>query len=220
MHNPIEIIDTNAAIIARSLDVMVYSLEGLYEKMARDNPTMHGVSEFWLLASKVADQAVANTLNQMSVAHESLYASLSDSERSHFDEQSDYANDVEIAQGAFGAFFTQAKIAYANRLRAIVAARAFNMDTYNADPKIMTRNGRRWNFSDYAYLTARQLMVDWYNGIKIDYLSNIGATEFTLLTDDPELIYATYKVEDYPHIAADLFHPRTSKLVGSAYVST
>lgn len=220
MRNPIEIIDRNAEAIARSLDIMVYSLEGLYEKAVRESPTTPGLAQFWANASLVSDQSVAMAMNMVAEAARELYASLSDSERVHYDTHTDSANEAEVAYESIGAFFAQAKVSYARRLREIVTARAFNTDTYTADPRIMTRTGRRWNFSEYAYLTVRQLLVDWYNNAKVSYMAASGFKQFTLLTDNPELIDSVYDVADYPQIAADLFHPRTTKLVGEPYVST
>lgn len=219
MHNPVHIIDEYAAKITRSLDIVVYSLEGLYEKTARDNPTNRGLGEFWLMSNAIIANGLTTAMNELTEAADALYASLSDSERAHYEAQHDSVFDHGVAYESFGALFTQAKLTYAKRLREVISARAFGIDTYNPNPKIMTRAGHQWNFSDYAYLNSRQLLVDWYNNAKIEYLSAIGAEEFGLFTNDPELMYTSYKVADYPEIAAKLFHPRTTKLVGDEYVA-
>lgn len=217
---PQSIMDTHAEAIARSLDIVVYSLEGLYEKYARDNPTPQGIREFFALSSGVVRDAQEQSMAKLHQAIDALHASLSDSERDHVALLSSHVNELGEASEAFGAFLTQAKLSFCKRLRDIVLAQAFGTDTYKANPRIMTRTGRTWNFTEYAYLTARAAMVEWYNGAKIAYIAGTGATEFTLLTDDPDLIESTYKVADYPMLAGELFHPRTSKLVGGAHVSS
>lgn len=218
MHKPVNILDQHAEAISRSLDIMVYSLEGLYEKMARENPTAQGVHQFWIMAHDLGDQSITATLQKLQSGIDALKASLSDSERDFLAAHDDSENFIGVAHESFGAIFAQARVAYAKRLRDLVAARAFGTDTYTANPKYMARNGHRWDFTEVTYLNSRQLMVDWYNGVKIGFLAEQGVEEFTLLTDDPELIYSTYRVDEYPQVAAELFHPRTTKLVGGAHV--
>ncbi|WEU67483.1 hypothetical protein [Xanthomonas phage JGB6] len=222
MHKPIDVIDSYSEDIKRSLDIMVYSLGGLYEKIARDNPTPQGIREFLVYTRQISDQSVANAISGLRSGIEALRATLDESQALqrvrliHSDDDSEEL--LGVAQEAFGAFFAQARVFYAKRLREIVSARAFGYDTYSQDPRIMVRNGASWNFSEYAYLTARQYLVSWYNETKIQDFAERGVEEFTLLTDDPELIHSVYRVEDYPQYAEKLFHPRTTKLVGSEYV--
>lgn len=219
MANPLEIIDRHTAEITRSLDIVVYALEGLYEMTVRDQPNIRGLQNFWMQASDIVTRSTLNTANLLSDAEEELAASLSTPERVHAESLASDTFDVEIEYSAIGAFLEQAKVAFARRVREVIAAKVYGMDTYNADPHIMTRNGRRWNFTDYAYLMIRQILVNWYNEVKIDYLASQGVEEFTLLTEDPDLFYTTYRVDEYPNIAPELFHPRTTKLVGGANVS-
>ena len=221
MSNPIEIIDENALSLARSLDIMVYSLDGLFERTVRDNPTMLGVADFWARASDVSLENMNRVSDRLRDAMLELRASLSDSERVRELERDD---DIDAVRGeayeAFGAFFAQAKLAYAKRLRQIVAAKAMGYDAYSADPKIMLRNGQQWNFSDFAFLQTRQFLVNYYNDTKIRLYAEDGVEAYTLITDDPDLMYEVHRVEDYPDEAPTMFHPRTTKLVGAPYVST
>lgn len=219
--NPIEIIDRHSEAIARSLDIVVYSLDGLYEKTVRDNPSMQGIYQFLTLAGQVTNESVQRAVDQLQSATIELGSAVIDSK--HVREQ-DLDADSDDTHGeayeAFGAFFTQAKLFYAKRLREVVVSKSYRFDTYSSDPRIMTRNGRRWNFSEYAYLTSRQLLVDWHNNTKIAAYAAAGVTEYTLMTDDPELMYGVYEVENYPEDAPTLFHPRTTKLVGAPNVSS
>lgn len=221
MSNPIEIIDENALSLARSLDIMVYSLDGLFERAVRENPTYPGIAEFWSQASEVSLDNMNRVSDRLRDAMFELKASLSDSER---DRVSDSYDDIDAMLGeayeAFGAFFAQAKLFYAKRLRQIVAAKAVGYDAYSDDPKIMLRNGQQWNFSDFAFLQTRQLLVNYYNDTKIRLFAEDSVEAYTLITDDPDLMYEVHRVEDYPDEAASMFHPRTTKLVGAPYVST
>lgn len=221
MSNPIEIIDDNALSLARSLDIMVYSLDGLFEQTVRDNPNYLGLTQFWSQASEVSMENMSRVGDRLRDAMYELRASLSDSERVR---ELDRDDDIEVMLGeayeAFGAFFAQAKLFYAKRLRQIVAAKAVGYDAYSDDPKIMLRNGQQWNFSDFAFLQTRQHLVNYYNDTKIRLYAEDGVEAYTLLTDDPELMYEVHRVEDYPDEAATMFHPRTTKLVGAPYVST
>lgn len=221
MSNPIEIIDENALALSRSLDIMVYSLDGLFEQTVREDLSYPGVAKFWSQASEVSVDNMNRVSDRLRDAMFELRASLSDSELLRVRESDD---DIESMLGeayeAFGAFFAQAKLFYAKRLRQIVAAKAVGYDAYTPDPKIMLRNGHQWNFSDFAFLQTRQLLVNYYNDTKIRLFAEDGVEAYTLITDDPDLMYEVYQVEDYPDDAATMFHPRTTKLVGAPYVST
>jgi hypothetical protein len=165
-------------------------------------------------------QSLDNVVTKIDVTHNELEASLSDLERNYLAE---HQSDVETSQDATDAFwgaFTQVRAAYAKRFRDIIAARAFGTDTFKADPKVMTRAGHRWNFTDYTYLTARKMLIDWYNTVKIGYIASVGMDKFMLDTEDPEFADKVYDVEQYPDLVEELFHPRTTKLVGGAYVSS
>lgn len=219
--NPIEIINQHSDAIARSLDIMVYSLEGLFEKTVRENPTMGGIREFWARASDVSAESIELAVNKLTAGIDDLRDAVVDSKhvRVSYDDD-DSAEYIGEAYEAFGAFFAQAKVFYAKRLRAVVVSKSVGFDSYSADPKIMLRNGQQWNFSQFAYLTTRQLLIDWHNNIKINSYAAAGVEEYSLLTDDPELTYAVFRVDEYADQSAQLFHPRTTKLVGAPYVST
>lgn len=221
MSNPIEIIDDNALSLARSLDIMVYSLDGLFEQTVRDNPTYPGIAKFWSQASEVSVDNMNRVSDRLRDAMYELRSSLSDSERVRvIDSNDDIEAMIGEAYEAFGAFFAQAKLFYAKRLRQIVAAKAVGYDAYTPDPKIMLRNGHQWNFSDFAFLQTRQLLVNYYNDTKIRLYAEDEVEAYTLISDDPDLMYDVHQVADYPDEANTMFHPRTTKLVGAPYVST
>ena len=220
MHNPIDILDINAASIARSLDIMVLSTESLYEKFVREDPSVRGMKTFWFHANQVRLNAVDLAIEKLLDGRSALSESLSDSERVHVERNDDTETFNLVAREALNSFMSQVQTIYAKRFRDIIAARAFNTDTYNPNPKVITGSGRKWNFTDFAYITARQLLVDWYNTSKLSYLIDNGHEEFFLLTRDPELMTETYRVDEYPEIADKLFHPRTTKLIGGPNVST
>lgn len=221
MSKPIDLIEESANAIARSLDVVVYSLDGLFERAVRDRPDYRGLTEFINQASAISDDNVNRVVARLVESMDALKASLSDSERVRLSERDD---DTEAYAGeaheAFGAFFAQAKLAYAKRLREVIAAKSFGFDTYNADPRIMLRNGQQWHFSVFAYLQTRQMLVNFYNNTKIGLYADAGIAEYTLDTEDAELMFEPYSVENYPEDAAKLFHPRTMNLVGVPYVSS
>jgi len=218
--NPITILDEHSVAIARSLDIMILSTESLFEKFVREDPSLRGLKTFWSHASEIRERSVELVVSKMLTARNDLRASLSDSERLHSETHDDTEMFIHSVREAFRAFMSQVQTIYAKRFRDIAAARVFGSDTYNPDPRIVTGSGRKWNFTDYAFLTARQMLVDWYNTSKLDYLTENGYTEFTLYTLNPELMNEVYKVEDYPSIAEKLFHPRTTKLIGGPNVST
>ena len=215
MLNSIETIDEIANKIASTSDIVIFTFQGFYELIARTNPTQGGLSEFLVYSNQIVQGNLSDITSTLRDGlHTLLERSLSDSERLHFYSVRDSLKVEETAYEAFGAVFVQAKIEYARSLRNVIGARVFGMDTYNPDPKIMSRNGKRWNFSEYVYLSARQMLIDWYNFVKISYIAEKGFKQFNLLTENKDLIDAVYEVEDYPEIAQTLFHPRTSKLVG------
>lgn len=220
MANALSTIESYAQSIARSLDILVYSLEGLFEVTVRDNPSLLGLRTFMVTSQSLSDEALDTVVLKLHEAIDVLKRSLSTSELDHFDSAFDIELFDGVAYDAFGAFFAQARTAYAKRLREFIMARASGTDTFNAEPKIMTRNGRRWNFSDFAYVASRGLLMDWYNGVKISHLSDQGIEQFTVFTTEPDAEYGPYKVSDYPELAPELFHPRAPRLVGGAYVST
>lgn len=220
MLKPLQIIDRQATEIARNLEIVVYSLEGLFEITARDNPTYQGLQWFWVQGNDVVARAMSVSLGKIATARDELATTLSTPEREYLEKLSVDASDAETLYTSIGAFLAQAKVTFARRLREIIAARAFGHDTYNSDPRMMTRTGRRWSFSEYAYLMARQALVEFYNETKIGYMAAMGVKEFMLLTEDPTLIDTVLKVEEYPELVETLFHPRTTKLVGGPYVSS
>lgn len=220
MHKPIHTIEAVAQEITRSLDIIVYAIDGLYEKTVRENLTPRGIGEFYRAAGSLMVTTLQAVLVKLSNGRTALEASLSDSERTFLNAYADSELQHHDAHEALWGVFQQVRATYMKRLREVAAARAFGTDTFNPEPRVMTRNGRRWNFSDYAYLTVRGMLVNWYNEAKIGYIASINGTEFVLDTEDPTLLDMVYKVEDYPVLSDVLFHPRTSKLVGGIYVST
>lgn len=221
MVKPIEIINSHAAAMTRSMDIVVYAVGGLYEQVAHANPNARGVREFWVKSESIASHAVEGVVNQMRSALIALNSALSDANALRASISSD---DIEAACGeaesALYALTMQARQSYAKRLREIASASAFGFDTYQHDPRIMIRSGAKWNFSDYAYLTIRQSLVSWYNNEKIAAYTEQGVKTYTLLSDDSDLMYDHYLVADYPDVAESLFHPRTTKLVGAPYVDS
>lgn len=221
MVKPIEIIDTHAVAMTRSMDIVVYAMGGLYEQTARESPNSRGVQAFWVKSGEIAESAVNGVIARLRTGLVDLNSSLSASNALRTSMSDD---DIDAAcgeaQNALYALTLQARQSYAKRLREIASAQAFGYDTYQHDPRIMIRSGARWNFSDYAYLTIRQGLVSWYNNERIAAYAEQGVKGFTLLTDDPELMYDHYLVEDYPEVAEQLFHPRTTKLVGAPYVDS
>jgi hypothetical protein len=217
---PIDKIETAAQSIARSLEIVVLAMDGLFETVLRDKPTVQGLRQFFAAAESVMQQSLDNVVTKLEVTYDELETSLSDSERNYLAEHDSHVETSQDASDAFWGAFTQVRAAYAKRFRDIIAARSFGTDTYKADPKVMTRAGHRWNFTDYTYLTARKMLVDWYNTVKIGYIASLGMDKFMLDSDDPEYADKVYDVDQYPDLVEELFHPRTSKLVGGAYVST
>lgn len=216
MLKPIERIEAVAQEVGRTVELFGYALDGLFEQSVRGNPSVQGIQLFYQQAGGMMEEFTHQALNKIAHGHEALEASLSDSERTFLAEHTSSDLERSDAVEAFWGAMQQVRAQYTKRLREIIAARAFGTDTYNADPKVMTRSGRRWNFVEYGYLTARRLLVDRYNEIKIGYIVSIGGDSFVLDDGSEEHFY----VENYPIIADDLFHPRTTKLVGGIYVST
>lgn len=220
MDKAIDVIDQTALEIARSLDIVVYAVDGLFEKYVRENPTTQGLGQFYRAAGQIMVQALDTTMTKMTAAYTSLERTLSASERIQFEALDDSELRYGEARESFWGAFQQVRAQYVKRMREIIAAHAFGTDTFNANPKVMSRNGRRWNFSDYAYLTARRILIDRYNEAKISYIVSIGATGFYMDTNNEELAKQVFSVSNYPDIAAEFFHPRTSNLVGDAHVTT
>lgn len=219
MRKPIDLIDSTAQQIGRSLDIVVYAIDGLFEKYARENPTPQGLAQFYRAAGDIMTTALQGLMVKLTDGQHALEQTLSASERAIFDSQDDAAIRFGDAQDTFWGAFQQVRAQYVKRLREIIVARAFGLDTYNANPHVMTRNGRRWNFADYTYLTTRRILIDRYNEAKIAYIASLGAQYFTMDTEDPDLANKAFKVSDYPDIAEEYFHPRTQNLVGEAHVS-
>ncbi len=222
MANPISIIDAQTADIAKSLDMVVAGFEGLFEKMARDNPTSQGLGQYWIMTTQMVAEATQVIILKINAAKSELITSLSVPEQFYLVQQHDSDYSDQTAYSAIGSFLDQSRVAFAKRLRNIIAAHAFGkiVGTSKVDVWIMDRSGRRWNFSEFAYLTTRQILIDWYNQVKIAYMVSVGYTEFKLDTIDPNFVDNVYQIADYPELAQSLFHPRTTKLVGSPNVQS
>lgn len=214
------LVDQLARDISRSLDVMVFSLEGLFEKYTREQPDMLGLRTFYQASGQMLSDTLRITLGKIDQAHALLNATLSDSERAFTQTLTDSDLYAREAHEAIGAAFQQAQSAYLKRFREIVAARVFHRNAFNPNPTVMTRNGRKWNFTDFLYTVIRWSLVNRHNNNKIGYIVSIDGDAFTLDTTDPVLAAQHYMVADYPELAADMFHPRTDNLVGGLYVST
>lgn len=220
MPNPIELIDHAAMEVARTAEVLVYAMEGLCEKQIRENPTAHGLNVFMQTSREMSEATLDQVVNKvMNGVEDALEASLSDSERTFYDARVDSVQYALIVREVVWGAFQQVRSHFARRARAATIAKTTNLGP-NITPKIQARDGSNRGFKEYLYLTARSLMVNFYNEVKIGYMAENGYTEFTLDTENPELIDSVYQVEDYPELAPTLFHPRTSKLVGAYYVST
>jgi hypothetical protein len=218
---PIDAIDSAAVEVAKSLDGFVYSIEGLYEKFARENPSMSGFRMFMQSSQAVRELALDSVMTSLDRITTGLKLYMSAPEQFFVSEHDDSESFRELAYRAIGSFLEQVIIACAKKFRAIISAKAFTFDTYTSNPKIVLgQSGRKWNFTEFAYLTVRQLLVDWYNQSKIAYIESIGVKEFTLDTQNIELIGQVYLIEDFPAITESLFHPRTTKLVGGPNVQT
>lgn len=215
----ITIMDTVSMEVSRTFSVMVFALEGLYERHAQRDPNIMGIRDFHSASSPIISETSARINDQMRAGMMQLQASLSVPERDHFQALDDTQNYLDDAQVAIWGASLQAQALFIKRYREMIAAGAGTR--YSATSvQIMTRNGRRWNFSDYVYLTARGTLINWHNNGKISYIRSLGAEMFFVDTLNPSMIMEVYKVDNYPRITDQLFHPRTTKLVGGPYVST
>jgi hypothetical protein len=214
----INIIDTYAQQISRALDIVVYSLEGLYEKTVRDMPNMLGLRNFWALTDGILASAMVGVMASLQNGTDALGASLSQSQRDFLAAHVDDALFYGAAYESIGAFLAQARVAYARRLREVIASRAFGVDTFNPNPKIMSRDGRKFDFSEAAYLTVRQTLMDWYNQSLVGYLVSVGSETFAIESNQ-DAMFDLYPLADYPLVAQELFHPRSDKVV-SKHVPT
>ena len=218
MDKPIDVIDQTALDIGRSADILLYTIEGLFERFIRTSPNLQGLHSF----NAAADAVLANTmeivLGKLSQGALSLEQSLSAPERDLF-RQHDARDELHgDAQNAFWGAFQQIRIAYVKRMREMITVKALSAGIPNA--QVMNRAARRWNLSDFAYLTGRRLLMDRYNEAKIGNMVNNGYTRFIMDTENKDLINLDFAISEYPDIAKEYFHPRATNLVGEPYVST
>ncbi len=217
MANQLRLINSNAKSMAYGLGVTVGALEGLVTQYSQANPTAQGLNTFWQESEALVGQAHTTAMQDLDAAIRTLEQSLSVSERSFY---FSHRNDDEMlrsAHEAIGAFLAQSRNAFVQRLRGIVAARAYGMSTKRVDPLIMDRAGRRRRFDEFAYLTVRQILMNWLNNTRIAYCNAAGYLQFWVQDDEAEVI-AVYNVSHYPELVDELFHPRAQRIVGGANV--
>lgn len=211
MDKAIAKIDAWTALITRSLEVAVYAMEGVADRHAQDL-TPNGLRAYWAESGVLVDDTAALATQRMIEGRTDLEASLSDSERAFLDATDARDVFIQSAQESFGALLAHIRVTFAKRLREQIMVHVFQ----GIKPTVMARDGRRLVFTDMLYLTTRQMLVEWYNQVKMGYIVSLGVKEFTLDPDDG----VVYKVSDYPDMSQDVFHPRTSTLVGGPNVST
>lgn len=219
MANQLHLINVNAKATAYGLGVTVAALDALVTQYSQSNPTPQGLNTFWQESNALVASASRTAMLEIDVCIRALERSLSVSERAFYFSHRNDDSTLEIAHAAIGAFLEQSRIAFVQRLRGIVAARAFGMRTQLGEPLIMDRAGRRRQFSEFAYLTVRQVLMNWLNNTKIAAMQAAGQTHFWV--DDSEAtVTAVYAVDKYPELVDELFHPRAPRIVGGPYVST
>lgn len=213
MHKPIDLIEAKTQALTGRVETVFYALGGLFAQYSA-NPNTRALRGFLVEADNMLEAALEDSsVALVDAVEDVLKASLSAPELTFFETYDDSADYYLSARDALWGAFQQVRMHYARALRAMIVANTGQPNTLTL-PKIMTRNGKKWEFREYTYLTVRSLLITDYNEVKIAYLKSIGATEFTVDTAKPELFYETFPISDYPNIAEKLFHPRSINLVG------
>lgn len=213
----LHLINAHAKGAAFSLGVTVSALEALVGQYAQSNPTVQGLNIFWQESTALIGASQVTAMQDLDAAIRALEQSLSVSERAFYFSHSHDDTVLRSAHASIGAFLEQSRLAFVQRLRGLVAARAFGMRATRVDPLIMDRAGRRRQFSEFAYLTMRQILMNWLNNTKIAAVQDGGYDRFWVQDNEVEVV-AVYDVVRYPELVDELFHPRAQRIVGGPYV--
>ena len=221
MHlKPISVIDQVANQVARSAELLDFALEGVFERILRDNLSLAGLNEFY----RVSGQLMQNTVDQIERQMQEGDMLLKRTQHDAVTRQSEALNDLtstyrNVTETLWGAF-QQLRVSYMKRLRAMLAAKTSGTSQPLFSPRVRSRAGRTYRPYLFVYLEVRQALVDQYNTAQIAWIADQGYTHFKLDTTDEALLDKVFAVADYQSVADEYFHPRTLNLVGAPYVST
>lgn len=187
--------------MASFAELFVYSMDGFFEKTARETPNYLGLSKIRGFAQNVIGEILVTA------------AKLPREFGFDFPDQTAYEFFLESLKRQL----EEVKLLYVKRFRDILIARAWQTNTGVQDARILTRNARSISITSWVLLSSRKAIIDTYNDNQIKNKVDLGITKFKLDGSD-DLLDTIFDVADYPILKDSLFHPRSTVVVGGENV--
>ena len=214
-----ELIDEAAEHLTTDMMLVVNSLEGVYTRVFREDPSVRGLNRFMAETAEVPDAA-----HRLAREHLERFQERTAVTRTALDPES--PGNPETLSLALQQLRTQSealRLFTARRFRSALVSRLSIAPPLTGGLRLMNRAGHQLQARDMFYLIGRKAAIDIFNEAQIAGLASEGQRTAMVFHRDPRhathgaLISIDARLTGLPHyqeVQDKWFHPRSSAVIG------
>ncbi len=204
-------LDKSAEAFTADMELVVASIEGIYHRVYRSEPSVRGLNRFL----SETEQIPAAAARLAGTAFDRFQESTPFFRTAFNPENPANPQTLSLAVSQIQSATEGVRLQAGRRFRAALVSRS-SIAPPTGSLRVLNRAGQSFNAREMFFLMGRKAMLDLFNEAQIDGLQAEGQQTARVIQRDPShpLHGKVFAIEDYPEIQNKWFHPRSNALVG------